>query len=733
MVVQPTKKLIAGTTVVRMISPVAPAIWSILIAMLVLILSLRLTKKQNRERIGGMYLVILAIAGTFFANGLNFPTYSIVAWIYTHIPLAGIYVDPSKFLFFPVLLYTAAIATFYTPYRPNVSIGKYCSERSVKVVTATLVGILIGAIIFPFLRASTVTIGPSSQFNISRLPSSMDSLSARVLVLPPQQYVNTTANSFPYYDPLQVYPQTSLAKLNPSYNGSAGNEFLRWLDYQLYLGRTRNFQNLATLAGVGVVVARPSLTINSGNSMTQGLITPQNLSVGLHMQRRPFNREVFTGQPVYIGYAKGRILSLNTGVVELMTSDRNVMDGIASTVNLSKVVICFQGQCGAKPDVRVGLLNDGGVASGRFSASVSSVATYTDPHHWINGSVAYGEGYGIIVAQMLPSVVGIGSATGVVNLDQRGIDSHKPVYYNVETVGGPDPVSYRLACAGTSSIFRPHTTRAQYYWTTWRVRLSHSPRSACVVSMSGKFGAITAFQRAAPVNRPQSQPNVEFILPFAASQSDGTWEPRLGVFSSIADSVGLSRFGSLTFDDVMPGSIWVDAHAIGDQSTIGLSAASQTEVSHTPSWHNLGGFRGGELHIGSVEGGVVVDRIAVSDKQLLLSFRNGALPNYKMFGNTSLQSSSSVRLIVSTRPTVSKSVYLVAREGGAIWRMNGITPIGSYAGYGSMWRVSTKTLLLTNVTSRQALLGLIGSLVALGVLVTMWLWPALVRRRSSNA
>ena len=705
--------------------------WGFLSLLFVFFLFGGLYLKENREKIGGYLLIILAIVGAFFANGLNYPTNNVLSWLYTRSSLMNIYVNPSRFLFFPALLLAATLSKsinsdlkFRTELLKNNKhfLFKINSPEKWKILFLVFFTFLY---ISPFVLHSIATAGIETN-NIYSKQSNSALQSGRLMYLPSQQYLLRNSSGYPYIDPKENYPVGPTAVLAPSYNLGAGNRFLQWLNLDLYYLQTSNFMNLASLAGINKILVTPNLIPNTGNTTIDNLESNSRLRTALSIQNTHLLSKNISGSKVFSLKGSGSVLGLSSSVIELDGTSYDPLNTLADALPLSDKAICFRGDCHLSPNFRLSLLGNRTSSSKIATYKINSIDNYLSDNKWINGQTAIGEANGEISAQTASTVFGIGSATGKFYIDHIGRGS----FLSTQVLVGPSRTHYTMSCGQEIFVNDLPPTLGGFVWQTWIVKFSESFSGDCTIKMKGQQGALTSLTKSYSVSYDASLPELQVISPNYPSMSYGAIaDSSNGVPAS---SVYMKKDSSVIYSAPDKGTVYVIAKTIRGAGTLTFNKITNRYVGPNVELYSFINNSANNIEIDSSSGKVIIERIFVLHNIGFKSVeKRNSCPTFKSTGNLGLENSTSALITTALNTEEMKNCYLVLRGSESAWRVNKLKSSGIFLGYGGIWHLGDKKLNITNVAQNQSSLGLVISFLSLLLSIFMILCGS--RKRKSAA
>jgi len=711
---------------------------------------------------GSPALPLLALASVGLANGVNGVTRGPASWAYSHVPLAGVFRDPSKFLLLPLMMCVPAVALLFAGEVPGLLRGDRSSPQQSNVGHRKETGsntrrwgsgipgrcwlwVVIGpglviALFIPLLAPGIRT--------ISTVPTNSDSLAStpggRVAYLPSWQFVRYPGQPVPVNDPVQVYPRTGVAVLGPDYDTGKGNSFLRWLYSSLYFRRTDAFFNLVRLAGVSDVVDRPGLEAVTGYSLTQQMFAQENLISALRAQRPTYNATSQEEDQITWHISGASTISSSSSLLRIRGTNLGVLNDVADLTNVGAPAICFEPDCPPGEDgLTIGELND---VSPEPDASTHLKIQTTDVYggdkggNWIDGQVAYGEGFGAITEQLVDVAVGIGRSRGRISFVGQQPTGTAELW--IQVLRGPNPIQYTVQCGQTSLSISPRSTLGGYVWTWERVGLLETPgpESQCSIGMNGSLGAVADGVLASDFEqRYRTDANSPMILvsPAVAAYSWRRAEassfnyPGLTSTAAIVSDGGSLRFGlpsAFSPRHIYASVVGIEGRVYVQARKVKRPPAPSVITRDQRAWIDLGTLRSSERQVElTVTGGkAAIVRIAVAapkDMAALHAIGSSNVP-IGLRGNIGLDGSGDVtveRLTAADRPT-----YLIVRSAAdSFWSLDGRNPEGTYAGYGQLYLMANGRSSLSSVLKGRAMVGTVLSLLfATGLLVaitTPWL------------
>jgi hypothetical protein len=725
-----------------------------------------------RRLTGSPALPLLALASIGFANGANGLTMGTVSWVYSHVPLAGVFRDPSKFLLFPLLMYVPAVALLFEGEVAGLLRGD--SESGLRSRSDGTGGPIQGAHLPARIKARRTTAwaasGPLSVLvlfapllapgirTISTVPTNSDSVVptayARVAYLPPWQFLLYPGQPVPVNDPVQIYPRVAVAGLAPDYDDSAGNSFLRWLYSALYFRRTDSFFNLARLAGISDVVARSDLEPVAGYSVTQQMFAQEHLISALRTQRATPDDARHVGDQVIWHVSGGSTISGSNALLRVRGSNLGVLNDVADLTDMAGPAICFEPYCpSGNRGLTLGLLND--VPPKSAGDSHLQIAT-TDAYNrdmggpWINGRVAYAEGFGAVPEQLVDVAVGIGPSRGPLSI--VGDLPKTTLQLWVQLLRGPDPITYTVRCGSARLPLAPLSTLGSYVWTWARVGPVDASMlsSQCTIGMHGGLGAVAGGALTPSFrSRTERSTNTPRILLSPAVAADSWRRAKAASFNypGVTSTAAIvSGGGNLSFKlppVASPRHLYVNV--VGIHGRVHLRSQQVQSLQITPvilrdqrGWVDLGnlprGQRDAEI---SVRGGkVAVTGIALAAPTDMAALKAAGSSEARvgLQGNGGLEGTGDAT-VSYLRPAGLSTFLIVRSSAGGFWSLNGRRADGTYAGYGQIYRIAggESGLVRTVLRERVAIGAAMSATVAVGLLLAIaatWLRRRL--RRASN-
>lgn len=708
-------------------------LWSLCCVAIAIVAGAIVLRGGWRRLTGSLVLPLIAGASVALANGANGVTEGAAVWAYASIPFAEVFRDPSKFLFFPLLLYVPTVALLSAGEAPRLLKGdRRSSQHAGAAPTAgkrrmtgrrgrsawALTGPAVVSLLFlPLLVPGIRT--------ISTVPTDSDSATSapgtRLAYLPSWQFVRYPEQAVPVNDPLQVYPRTAVAGLGPDYDGGKGNLFLRWLYTALYSRRTDGFYNLARLAGVAAVAVRSGVEPVTGYSVTQRMFAEENLISSLRTQRAMYYATTRSRDHVTRRISTAAIVSGSSGLLRIHGTNRGVLNDIADLTNLGAPAICFEPDCPAGDNgLVIGALGDVPPEVDQSNlVQVHATSAYKGDRggRWIDGQVAYGEGFGAITEQLGDVAVGIGQARGplrfVGNLPTGTADLWAQV------LRGPTPVRYSVECGRTRLVFAPPPTLDNFFWTWERAGALDvsQAKTDCTISMSGSLGAVAGglLTSRSPPSGGFSIGTPEILVsPAAAAYSwtraEGSSFDYPGVTSTAAI---VADGGSLGFElPARPPARHVYANVLGIRGRVDVRVRGMTPppthflISRDQrAWIDLGELRDSahRVELFVTGGRLAVIRIAVAAPKHLAALRAIGASNVpvRLNGNIGLQGAGD--MTVERMAVGSRATYLIVRSAAdGVWSLDGRNADGTYAGYGQIYHVGDGAHTLSSVLKTRA-------------------------------
>lgn len=714
---------------------------------------------------GSPVLPLLALASVALANGANGPTRGVAFWIYSHVPFAGIFRDPSKFLLFPLVMYVPAVGLFFAGKVPGLfrrdraspphhglaamegtdQKGRHRGRekallRSGWEITGPL---LVVALFLPLLVPGirTISFVPLNSDIAAQTPG------ARVTYLPSWQFVRYPGQSVPVNDPVQLYPRTGVAGLRPDYDIGKGNSFLRWLYTDLYFRRTDSFYDLVRLAGISDVVVREGLSAVTGNLVVQQMFAEKNLISALRTQRPTYDATRQDGNQTTRHILGASIVSSSSALLRIRGTNLGVLNDVADLTNVGEPAICFEPDCPSGNDgLTIGALND--VLPERDASNHVQIQT-TDAYNrgvssdWIDGRLAYGEGFGAITEQLFDVAVGIGRANGLLSF--VGDQPKGTVQLWIQVLRGPNPIKYAVQCGETRYSVSPPLTLGGYLWIWERLGPLQVPMadSECAIGMDGRLGAVaggTVTARSPRGGDNQDNSPKVLLSPAVAASSWRRAEASSFNYPGVTSTAAIvSDGGSLSFElPSVSSPRHVYASIVGIKGRVYVQAR---EVKRHPTrsvitrdqraWIDLGELPTSQRQVElEVKGGkAAVIRVAVAAPQDMAALKAMGSSNapIRLRGNIGLEKTGNV----TVRPVTPahRQTYLIVRLGAdGLWSLDGREADGKYAGYGQLYRIGNGTSTLSSVLRARASTGAALSLFFAGGLLLVSVIPWLRRR-----
>jgi hypothetical protein len=728
-----------------------------------------------RRLTGSPALPLLALASIGLANGANGLTMGMVSWVFSHVPLSGVFRDPSKFLLFPLLMYVPAVALLFEGEVPGLLRGdselgsrsrsdgtgeplQHARPSDTMKGRSTAAWATLGPLSVLVLFAPLLAPGIRT---ISTVPTNSDSVVptayARVAYLPPWQFLRYPGQPVPVNDPVQVYPRVAVAGLGPDYDDSAGNSFLRWLYSALYFRRSDSFYNLVRLAGISDVVARSDLEPVAGYSVTQLMFAQEHLISALRTQRATPDDARQVGDQVIWHVSGGSTISSSTALLRIRGSNLGVLNDVADLTDMGGPAICFEPNCPSGNDgLTLGLLND---VPPESAPDVHLQIATTDAYNrdmggpWINGRVAYAEGFGAVPEQLVDVAVGIGSSRGPLSI-VGDLPKVTPQLW-VQVLRGPDPITYTVRCGSARLSFAPLSTLGSYVWTWARVGPVDASMlsSQCTIGMHGGLGAVSGGAVTSgfpsPTERSIYTPRILFSPAVAADSWRRAKASSFNYPGVTSTAAIVSGGGNLSFKlppVASPRHLYVNV--VGIQGRVQLRSQQVKSFQITPmivrdqrGWVDLGnlppGQRDAEISVRGGKAAVTSIALAAPSDMAALKIAGSSEARIGLQGNGGLEGVGDVT--VSYSAPAGLSTYLIVRSSAdGFWSLNGRDADGTYAGYGQIYRVDSgeSGLLRTVLRERVAIGTALSATFAVGLLVAIaatWLQRRLRRASPKHA
>jgi hypothetical protein len=719
-----------------------------------------------RRLTGSPTLPLVAFASVFLANGAQGVTEAAANWAYSNIPFAEIFRDPSKFLMFPLMMSIPVVGLLFDGEVPvllrrrSASLAGASSGDDTQAVDSAA-GRMREVVRRKYRRMSLVTspvlvmafflplLVPGIR-TISTVPTNSDrvvgSPGSRVAYLPPWQFLRYPGQAVPVIDPVQVFPRGSAAGIGPDYDGSRGNRFLRWLYLNLYFRRTDSFYGLVKLVGVGDVVIRPELVAVTGNPVTEQMFSGSNLISALRTQRATYNSTIQDEHQIIRRVEGSSVTSMSSALLRIQGTNLDVLNDLADLTDLGAPAICFEPDCPAEDGgLTIGALGDvppGTDAS--TSVQIGAVSSYGDTgESWIDGRVAYAEGFGAISSQLGDVAVGIGRSAGPLRFVGDPPTGSSDLWLQV--LRGPEPARYSVRCAEAELTVSPPVTLSGYVWAWERIgsfRVLGSGKR-CTISVKGGLGAVADGRLAEEAEEGSHVANSPPKILVGSATVAQSWERAKG---STFDYPGVPSTAAIVLDR---GSLTFRLPAASSARhvyarVIGINGHPTLRARHLVSrqgpvirrderaWIDLGKApaSGGRAELVVSGGTVALVRVAVAtpkDIRALIATRSSRIP-MTLSGNEALDSGGD-QIIQPLTPTDSPRYVIVRASTTDTWSLDGRGPDGTYAGYGQLYRVRNGVSTLTSGLGAKSALGAAVSVLFGVALLFGAVSPWMLRRR----
>jgi hypothetical protein len=462
----------------------------------------------------------------------------------------------------------------------------------------------------------------------------------------------------------------------------------------------------------------------AGNPVIQQLLAARNLFSALRTQR-PVHKALLRGED-QITWRTGDagIIAGSSGLLRVSGTNLDVLNEIADLTELGTPAICFEPECPAGSDgLTIGVLDDVPPTTDEqlsdFRVQTTDTYDRRKGGSWIDGRVAYAEGFGAPSTQLTSTAVGIGRATSLV--DFSGDIPTGTSHLWIQVLRGPDPIQYSIQCGQTRLNVFPPPTLGAYVWAwEWAGPLDlQGSGSPCSLGMRGRLGAVAGGVLTSRFPWEGTLPGFPRILvsPAAAAHS---WRRAQGAsfnYPGVTSTAAILRDGgSLTFAlPSLSSSRHVFAHVFGISGNVrvrarGMEPDPDRIVVHRDesAWLDLGNLPLSASRVTlRVKGGTVaVNRIAITtpaDLAVLNTAGSSEVP-LVLDGNVRMQGAGEVRverLLSTDQPT-----YLIVRSSaGPYWQLDGRSADGTYAGYGQLYRMIRNQSALTSFLRARAAIG----------------------------